>query len=89
MSLLLLAAVGPLSRPAARSVVSLPTPRAIRAVIGPCIARWARAHGHPPQSVHRTIHRYTGRTVDLDRIWGEQTHAILVSLAAALAREAA
>ena len=68
--------------------ISLPDRRTVRLAIGPCVSRWARAHGYPPHAVHQTIHRYAGRTVDPARVWGERTHAVLRALAAAV-REAA
>lgn len=71
------------------NILSLPPRSTIRNAIGPCVASWARTHGHAPHAVHNTISRCAGRVVDLDRMWGRQTHAILLSLAAALDRDAA
>ena len=65
--------------------LSLPSRRAVRAVIGPNVNAWARAHNHSPPAVHNTIRRYAdGTSVDMTRIWGEQTRGILLDLHAAV-----
>ena len=72
-----------IGRPAV-TLITLPSRAAVRDAIGPSVARWARAHGWPPPEVHKTIHRYSGRTVDANRIWGRRTHAMLCALDAAV-----
>ena len=66
-----------------KHTLTLPSRRELRAAFGTSIAAWAKAHGHPPPSVHVIIGRYAGSTVDMTRTWGPQTRAILLDLAAA------
>ena len=54
-------------------IVPIPTAREVRIAANAHIARWAHGRGLSPRAVYRAIHRYGGRTVDLTRLWGDET----------------
>ena len=60
--------------------IQLPPRREIRGAIGDALSRWARARGHAPHAVHQTLHRYAGTEIDMTRVWGEHTRAILLDI---------
>ena len=63
-------------------ILPIPSRQAIRIAAEGCISRWAETRGLDSGAVHRTIHRYGGRTVDLSAMWGLQTRGILLALVA-------
>lgn len=61
-------------------IVPIPPRLEIRLATDACISRWARTRNLRPRAVHRLVHRYGGKTLDMSRIWGLETRAILFAL---------
>lgn len=69
---------------AAAGHAPIPTRQKLRIATGESITRWARARGLKPHDVHRTLNRYGGRMLDMDRVWGPETRRVLRALVEAV-----
>ena len=70
-------------QPARASVFYVPTTTELRARVGKLTA-WAREFRVDPRYAGNLLRRHGGRTVDLGRVWGEDSRRILQAAAAAM-----